>query len=139
MIFDIATGELFRAQVFSELLFRPLLRTSVASCARRFDRDGVAWMQNQARQLSRQIFNGAVCALKCENADFSSFATENAGRRSTKALADPEKFADMSHWPNDAAQSKSSAPAPCPAGVGDQRIFLDAQRIFHFDCFDGQV
>src|SRR5215471_8913099 len=139
MTFDVAASEFFRAQIFSELFSRPLLWASVAAGARRFHHDRVTWMQNQACQLPRQIFDRAIGAEKHEDPGFSGFATENARRASTKSLAGTGKFTDMSHWSNNAAQSKSSPPAPCSSGIHDQRILLHAQRIFHFDRFDGQV
>src|SRR5262252_11090733 len=100
MIFDVAAGKFSRAQIFRELLSRPLLRASVAASARRFDRDSVTWMQDQARQLPGQILNGAIGAVKYEAPGSSGCATEIAGRPSPKALAGAGKFADMCHRPN---------------------------------------
>jgi hypothetical protein len=76
-------------------------------------------MQDQSRQLPRQILDGTIGTEKPEGSGFSGFATENAGRPSAKSLAGARKFTHMSHRPNDAAQSKSSPPAPCPSGVHD--------------------
>src|SRR6516164_2225625 len=119
MLFYVAAREFFGEQIFGELLSRPLLRASVAAGARRFDRDSVTWMQDQSRQLPRQILDGTIGTEKPEGSRSSGFATENAGRPSAKSLAGARKFTHMSHRPNDAAQSKSSPPAPCPSGVHD--------------------
>src|SRR4029077_6185279 len=43
------------------------------------------------------------------------------------------------HTPPPPAPATPAAPGPCPAAVGHQRIFLDAQGKTHFDDLDRRV
>src|SRR6202012_2247449 len=98
---DVARREFFRTQIFRDLFFRPLLRTSVASRARRFDRDNISGIQGQSRQLSRQLLRRSIGPLNDESSGLAGLAAENARRPMTKAFAGAGKFARMADGAND--------------------------------------
>ena len=126
-------------KVARQLVDLPRPRVTQAAAARRLHSDGLAGLQRQQLLFWRHLFFAIGAVVAHNPAIAAGFATVIPFRCRNVAVSTARERRAVFQNSNVSGDAHTPAVPACAAGIDDQRVFLDHQRIFMLNGFRRHV